>query len=66
MSDGMVEFEGVSYGVFGKSIKFQGDFWEEPQFVPVSQCEIEEIPGGEPGRCTVRIKSWLVKKNGWV
>lgn len=64
MSD-KIAIEGTSYGVFGKSVKFQGDFWDEPEFVPRSQCEIEEIPGGEPGRCILHIAGWLVKKNGW-
>jgi hypothetical protein len=64
MSD-TVAIEGVSYGVFGKSVKFQGDLWEEPEFVPLSQCEIEQVGSEEQGRCVLHIKKWLVQKNGW-
>jgi hypothetical protein len=66
MANGDVEVEGVSFGVFGKSIKFQGDFWDEPQFVPTSQCDIEELPSDEgQSRCRLYIRRWLAKKNGW-
>lgn len=66
-NDPDVEFEGISYGMAGKSVRFQADTWEEIQFVPLSQCEIEPLPGSdETGRCIVRIKAWLVAKNNWV
>lgn len=62
----MVEFEGQFFGTFGKSAKFQGDFWDEPQFVPLSQCEWDMIGDSDTqGRCNMRIAEWLVKKNGW-
>lgn len=64
-NDEDVSIEGTSYGVFGKSIKFQGDFWEEPEFVPLSQCTIEQVGGEEQGRCILHIRAWLVNKNGW-
>lgn len=61
-----VVVEGVSYGVFGKSIKFQGDFWDEPEYVPLSQCDIVELPdNGSESRAQLTIRGWLAKKNGW-
>jgi hypothetical protein len=66
LANEMVEIEGVLFGIFGKSAKFQGDFWDEPQFVPLSQCEWDPLPDAEEsGKCTMRIAAWLVKKNGW-
>lgn len=63
MSD-KTEFEGVVFGVFGKAVKFQGDFWDEPQFIPVAHCEWDIIPDSEEnGRCRMFIANWLVKKN---
>jgi len=61
-----VEFQGVSHGTRGASLYFQGDFWAEPQYVPLSQCSFEPDPlSEEEGRGTLTVRGWLVRKNGW-
>lgn len=61
--EGYTAIEGVSHGIRGKAIKFQGDFWDEPKFIPLSQSKIEgNDEDGE--RCTLYIKDWLVEKEG--
>lgn len=64
--DDAVEVEGINYGVRGKAFKFQGDMWDEAEFIPRAHCEW--IGDGEDdGRNhgTMRIARWLAKKNGW-
>lgn len=66
MASDQVEFEGRVLGVFGKSVRFQGDFWDEPQYIPLSQCEWDMVPDSDdPKRARMFIAAWLVKKNGW-
>ena len=61
----VVRLEGHCMGKFGKAYKFQADSWEDYEFLPVSQCEIEEEPHRGPGMCTMVIPEWLASKNGW-
>lgn len=62
-----VEIEGISFGTFGKALKFQGDDWDEAEFLPLSQIEIHPATDSdEQGRCSVTVPKWLAKKNGWI
>lgn len=61
-----IEIEGVNYGARGKSFKFQGDTWDEPAFLPISQCEwVGDDDGDGRNHGTMRVPGWLAKKNGW-
>lgn len=61
-----VQLTGVSYGPRGKSLYFKADYWDEPEFVPLSQCEFEPEEGAEEqGRGIITIRGWLAAKNGW-
>lgn len=58
-----VEFEGDFLdGSSSKSFLFQGDYWNEPDWIPRSQSEILERDGA---RGKIRVRGWLAKKNGW-
>ena len=59
------EFEGVITGSSSKAVLFQGDFWDKPEWVPRSQCEIVPQSSDEQGRAILYVNNWLVKKNGW-
>ncbi len=65
--DEYLEFEGEITATSGKAVQFLSDYWDEPQWLPRSQIEIVPHPriAGDAERFTVRIKSWLCKKNGW-
>lgn len=66
-NDPDVTLTGINYGPRGKSLYFQGDYWDEPQYVPISQCTFEPEEGAEEkGRGVITIRGWLAKKNGWV
>lgn len=58
-------FQGINHGAFGKAFKFQGDFWEEPEFIPVAHSEWVPDPDRTDGGGTMFIADWLVRKNGW-
>lgn len=61
-----IEFEGDILNSSTKAINFRSDYWDGPEWIPLSQCEIEKLPDGDMGpRAIVRVKAWLVKKNGW-
>lgn len=53
-------FEGRIIFNSGAAIRFQGQFWEAPLWLPRSQIEIE--PDGED-TVVVRVKDWLANKN---
>jgi hypothetical protein len=66
--DDYLTFEGEILVRSAKAVQFLADFWEEPQWIPLSQSIV--IPhvkldegGGE--RYTVQIKSWLCRRNKW-
>ncbi len=66
-----VEVEGViadgGAARSSKAVKFQGDYWDDFEWVPLSQCEVVMQPDSDtPGRCVLYIRRWLAKKNGWV
>ncbi len=65
-SSSRVEFEGIISATSAKAVLFQGDYWNEPAWVPRSQCEILPQTGDdESGRAILYIEKWLVKSNGW-
>lgn len=58
------EYEGDLFDISSqKSVKFQGDTWDEASFVPRSQIIEQENVGHM--RCRLRISGWLCRKNGW-
>lgn len=61
-----VEFEGVLEGSSAKAILFQADFWDKAEWIPRSQCELVMKVDGVNQECTVYVRRWLAKKNGWV
>ena len=63
--DDMIAIEGRLLDTTPKSYKFQGDFWPEPQFVPMSQSRWEPEPDSDERHGKLYIKKWLVKKNSW-
>lgn len=61
-----IEVEGLGMGRAGRAFVFQGDGWEQKEFLPLSQIEIiPQTDSEENGRCTVKIPMWLARKNGW-
>lgn len=61
-----VQLTGVNFGPRGKSLYFQADAWDEPEYVPISQCEfVPEEMAEEQGRGVITIRGWLADKNGW-
>lgn len=62
-----VEVEGILIDTTPKSYKFQGDYWDKAEFVPISQSTlVMHSESTTPGKATLYIKRWLCKKNGWV
>lgn len=61
-----IQLTGINFGPRGKSLYFQADSWDEPQYVPISQCEFEPEEGAEEaGRGIITIRGWLADKNDW-
>jgi hypothetical protein len=62
-----LELHGKTTGkASAKAIEFQADEWDQPEWLPKSQVTV--VPDVEPeehGACTVFIKQWLARKNGW-
>lgn len=62
-----VEFEGNIEQTSAKAFLFQADFWDKPEWIPKSQCDMVPMPDSDTqGRCTMYIRRWLAKKNKWV
>ena len=63
--DDWVTLEGVVETTSGKAILFNGVNFDQPEWLPRSQIEIVE-EATRPGELTtIRVKSWLARKNGW-
>lgn len=65
-TDEFIEFEGVLEGSSGAAWKFIADGWDNAEWIPKSQSEMEpDLNSDTHGRCTMKIKEWLVRKNQW-
>ena len=63
-----VEIEGVIEPTSSqKAYLFQGDLWEKAEWVPKSQITkmVPHTDSDDSGRCTLWVKAWLARKNGW-
>lgn len=58
-----VELTGTMIGPRGGTWHFVPDFLPEPIFIPKSQCTIIEREGDT---CTISIRGWLARKEGWI
>lgn len=58
-------FEGTLTGKKSKkAFEVQGDLMDDPEWIPYSQCSVEEL--AEDGKVRVHVRKWLARKNGWV
>jgi hypothetical protein len=46
-----------------RAVLFRAHHWDEAQWLPKSQVEIDRDPDG--GEVTIRVAGWLARKNGW-
>lgn len=59
-----IELTGKLTVTTAKAYQFHADMWDEPEWLPKSQCAFNpDVDGGESG--TMQIPAWLAKKNGW-
>jgi hypothetical protein len=60
------ELQGVVQHSTPKAWLFLSDFMEDPVWIPRSQATFEpDTSSSEEGRGTMKIKQWLIDKNGY-
>lgn len=65
--DNWTEFRGEIDGSSAKAVRFKAEEWDEFEWIPRSQMEIQsEDEEAFPKQYVIWIKGWLVEKNGWV
>lgn len=62
-----VPIEGVLVEPYStqKAWRFQGDFWDDAEWIPKSNAKFTPDPDSEEHRGTMYVREWLAKKNGW-